>query len=43
MSRNITEPYEHSSGNVKVKLDLSNSAMKTEVKGATGIVTSRLA
>ena len=40
MIRNIPEPYERSGENLKVELDLSNSLIKTDLKGATGIVPS---
>ena len=43
MSQYFPEPYEHSGGNVKVELYLSNYATKTDLKGATGIDTSTLA
>ena len=42
MSQYFTEPYEHSGENVKVELDLSNYATKTELKGTTGVDTSKL-
>lgn len=35
--------YEHSAGNIKAELDLSNCAIKAELKWATGIYASTLA
>ena len=43
MSQYFPKPYNRFGGNVKAELDLSNYATKTDVKGATGIDTSRLA
>ena len=43
MSQYFPEPYERSNGNVKVKLDLSNYAMKANLKRPTGVDTSMLA
>ena len=43
MSQYFPEPYEHSGGNVKVELYLSNYATKTDLKEATGIDTFTLA
>ena len=43
MSQYFPELYEHSGGDVKVKLDLPNYAKKADLKGATGIDTSTLA
>ena len=42
MSHCFSEPYEHSSENVKVELDLSNYAIKSDLNEATGIDTSTL-
>ena len=43
MSQYFPKPYNRFGGNVKAELDLSNYATKTDLKGATGIDTSRLA
>ena len=43
MSQYFPELYGHSGGNVKVELDLSNYANKTDWRGATSIDTSTLA
>ena len=43
ISQYILESYEHSGGNVNVELDLSNYAVKVDLKGATGVDTSTLA
>ena len=43
MSQYFPKPYNRFGGNVKAELDLSNYAIKTDLKGATGIDTSRLA
>ena len=37
LSQNFPELYEHSSGNVKVELDLSNYATKADLTVVTGI------
>ena len=42
MSHYSPEPYEHSGGDLKVELDLSNYATKANLKGATSIDTSML-
>ena len=36
ISQYFPEPYASSGGNVKVELDLSNNAMKADLKGVTG-------
>ena len=43
MGQYFPEPYVHSGGKVKVELDSSNYVRKADLKGATGIDTSRLA
>ena len=43
MSKYFPEPYRRFGGNVRVELDLFNSATKAALKGATGIDTSMLA
>ena len=43
MSQYFPEPYEHSCENIKAELDLSNYAIKANLKGATGIYISTLA
>ena len=43
MSKYFPELNEHSGGNVKVELYLSNYTMKADLKGVTGIDTSALA
>ena len=43
MSQYFPEPYEPSCENIKAELDLSNYAIKANLKGATGIYTSTLA
>ena len=42
MSQYFHKPYEYSSGNVTVKLDLSNYVTKVDLKGGTGVDTSNL-
>ena len=42
MSHNFFQLYEHSSGNAKVELDLSNCVTQANLKGATGIDSSML-
>ena len=37
MSQHLLQPYEHSGGNVKVELGLSNYAIKADLKGTTSI------
>ena len=37
------KPYEHSHGNLKFELDLSNCQIKAELKTGTGVDTSSLA
>ena len=43
MSQYFPKPYNRFGGNVKVELNFSNFAKKTDIKGATGIDTSNLA
>ena len=43
MSQYFPKQYTCFGGNVKVELDLSNYATKTDLKGTTGIGTSNLA
>ena len=43
MSQYITKSYEPFGEDIKVKVDLSNYATKTDLKKATGIETSNLA
>ena len=43
MSQYFPKQYTGFGGNVKVELDLSNYATKTDLKGTTGIGTSNLA
>ena len=43
LSQNFPELYEHSSGNVKVELDLSNYATKADLTVVTGMDTFMLA
>ena len=43
ISQYFPKPYERSSGNVKVILDLSNYATRADLKGAIGVATSNLA
>ena len=43
LSQNCPELYEHSSGNVKVELDLSNYATKADLTVVAGIDTFMLA
>ena len=43
MGQYFPEAHEHSDGNVKVELDLSNYVTKANLKGATGIDNSTLA
>ena len=42
MNQQFPEPHEHSGGNVRFELDLSNYATKVDLKGATDIDTSTL-
>ena len=42
MSQYFPKQYTRFGGNVKVELDLSNYATKTDLKGTTGIGTSNL-
>ena len=42
MSQYFPQPYEHSSGNMKVELDLYNYATKADLKRAKGIDTCTL-
>ena len=37
------EPYNHIKNKIKVELDLSNYAVKSELKNATGVDTSKFA
>ena len=37
------EPYSHNKSKIKVKLDLSNYVTKSNLKGTTGIDTSKFA
>ena len=41
MSQYFPKLYEHSSGNVKVELDLVNYATKIDLKGRTSVDTSK--
>ena len=43
MSQYFHKPYEHSGGNLKVELDLSNYATRADLKKATCVDTSHLA
>ena len=43
MRQYFSKPYERSGGSVNNKLDLSNHATKSDVKGSTGVKTSKLA
>ena len=43
MSQYFPKLYEPSGGDINVKVDLSNYAMKTDLKNATRIDTSKLA
>ena len=43
VSQHFPKPNNCFDGNVKVELDLSNYAIKTDLKGAAGIDTSNLA
>ena len=43
MSQYFPEPYKSFGGNINVKVDLSNYAVKTDLKNATGVDTSKLA
>ena len=43
MSQYFPKPYRTFGGNVKVELDLSSYATKTELKNAAGVDTSKLA
>ena len=43
MGQYITKSYEPFGEDIKVKVDLSNYATKTDLKKATGIETSNLA
>ena len=43
MSQYYPKPFDRSSGNVKVELDLSSYATKAHLKGAAGVDTSNLA
>ena len=42
MSQYFPKPYRSFGGNVKVELDLSSYATKTELKNAAGVDTSKL-
>ena len=43
MSQYFSKPYKSFGGNINVKVDLSNYAVKTDLKNATGVDTSKLA
>ena len=43
MSQFFPKPYEPFTGDINVKVDLSNYATKADLKNATGIDTSNLA
>ena len=43
MSQYVPKKYDCFGGNVKIELDLSNYATKTNLKGATGVDLSNLA
>ena len=43
MSQYFPKPYEPFGGDINVKVDLSNYAIKTDLKNATGTDTSKLA
>ena len=43
MSQYFPKPYKLFEGDINVKVDLSNYALKTDLKNATGIDTSKLA
>ena len=43
MRQYFPKPYKLSSGNIKVELDFSDSAAKTDLKGATGVDILNLA
>ena len=43
MNQYFSEPFEPFSGNISVKLHLSNYATEADLKGATGVDTSNLA
>ena len=43
MSQYFPKPYKPFEGDINVKVDLSNYALKTDLKNATGIDTSKLA
>ena len=43
MSQYFLKPYKSFGGNINVKVDLSNYAVKTDLKNATGVDTSKLA
>ena len=43
MSQYFPKPYNRFGGNLKVELDLSNYATRTDLKGATGTDKSNLA
>ena len=43
MSQYFPKPYEPFGGDIKVKVDLSNYATKTDLKNTTGIDASKLA
>ena len=42
MNRYFPKPYEPFGGNIKVKVDLSNYATRTDLKKAAGVDTSKL-
>ena len=41
MSEHFPEPYDHFGGNINVKVNLSDSARKTDLKKAIGVGTSK--
>ena len=43
MSQYFPNTYEHSGGNMKLKLDLSSITARADLEGATGVDTSKLA
>ena len=43
MSQYFSKPYETYGGDINVKVDLSNHTIKTDLKNASGIDTSKLA
>ena len=43
MSQYFPKPYEAYGGDINIKVDLSNHTIKTDLKNASGIDTSKLA